>query len=98
VFTADGDRKRLLAVLSQRLLPRKGGGRRVLATELLLNNSAVANLIREGKVQNIYGVVETQARIGMHTMDSCLKGLYLQGVISVDEARRRMKNPQLLSD
>jgi len=86
----------LLAVLSQRLLPRKVGQGRVLATELLLNNAAVANLIREGKIQNIYGVMETQGRIGMYTMDACLKDLYLRGIIERQEARRRMKNPQLL--
>ncbi len=86
----------LLAVLSQRLLPRKGGGRRVLVTELLLNNPAVANLIREDRVQNVYGVMETQAKIGMWTMDAKLKQLYLEGVIERDEAERRMKSPQTL--
>ncbi len=86
----------LLAVLSQRLLPRKGGGRRVLATELMLNNSAIANLIREGKVANIYGVIETQARQGMYTMDANLKDLYLSGFIERGEARRRMRHPQML--
>jgi twitching motility protein PilT len=88
----------LEAVLSQRLLPRKGGGRRVLATELLLNNSAVSNLIREGKIQNIYGVMETQGRIGMYTMDKCLRQLYLDGAVTRDEARRHMKNPQMLDE
>jgi twitching motility protein PilT len=86
----------LLAILSQRLLPRKGGGQRVLATELLCNNSAVANLIREGKTSQIYGVMETQSRQGMYTMDFSLKDLYLRGVVEREEARRRMRNPQLL--
>lgn len=86
----------LLAVLSQRLLPQKGGGRRVLASELMINNGAVANLIREGKVQNIYSVMETHAKEGMHTLDKSLKKLYLQGQIERNEARRRMKNPGLL--
>ena len=86
----------LLAVLSQRLLQRKGGGQRVLATELLLNNPAVANLIRESKTHQIYGAMETEARIGMYTMDSSLKDLYLKGVITRQEATQRMKNPGLL--
>jgi twitching motility protein PilT len=86
----------LLAILSQRLLPRKGGGERVLATELLCNNAAVANLVREGKTQQIYGVMETQARQGMYTMDSSLKDLYLKGVVEREAARRRMRSPQLL--
>jgi twitching motility protein PilT len=86
----------LLSILSQRLLPRKGGGRRVLATELLVNNAATANLIREGKVEQIQGVLETQAKAGMHTLDSSLKDLYLKGLVVRQEARRRMRNPQLL--
>jgi twitching motility protein PilT len=86
----------LSAILSQRLLPRKGGGERVLATELMCNNAAVANLIREGKTQQIYGVMETQARVGMYTMDFNLKDLYLKGLVEREEARRRMRNPQLL--
>jgi twitching motility protein PilT len=86
----------LLAILSQRLLPRKGGGTRVLATELLCNNPAIANLVREGKTTQIYGIMETQAKAGMHTMDSNLKELYLNGVIEREEARRRMRSPQLL--
>jgi twitching motility protein PilT len=86
----------LLAILSQRLVPRKGGGQLVLATELLCNNAAVANLIREGKAQQIYGVMETQARAGMYTMDSSLKDLYLKGVVEREEARRRMRSPHLL--
>ncbi len=86
----------LLAILSQRLVPRKGGGERVLATELLCNNAAVANLVREGKVQQIYGVMETQSRIGMYTMDFNIKDLYLKGIVEREEARRRMRNPTLL--
>jgi len=86
----------LLAVLSQRLLPRKGGGRRVLATELLINNAAIANLIREGKTQNMYGIMETQSKVGMWTMDASVKDLYRKGLIEREEARRRMKNPQML--
>jgi twitching motility protein PilT len=86
----------LQAILSQRLLPRKGGGERVLATELMCNNAAVANLIREGKAQQIYGVMETQARVGMYTMDFNVKDLYLRGLVEREEARRRMRNPQLL--
>jgi Tfp pilus assembly ATPase PilU len=40
--------------------------------------------------------METQAKAGMHTMDSNLKELYLNGVIEREEARRRMRSPQLL--
>jgi len=56
----------LVGVCSQQLLPRPGGGRMV-ATELLIANSAVRNCIREGKTSQIKGVMQTGASLGMHT-------------------------------
>ncbi|MGO8703453.1 MAG: type IV pilus twitching motility protein PilT [Candidatus Brocadiia bacterium] len=87
----------LLAVIAQRLLPRADGKGRVLAIELLLNNAASANLIREGKTFNIYTVLETNASAGMCTMDASLRQLCLQGIVTREEARRRMKNPDQLT-
>ena len=87
----------LLAVAAQRLVPRADGKGRVVAVELLKNNSAAAHLIREGKIHNIYTVMETHAREGMCTMDNALKQLYLKGLITRDEAKRRMRNPQMLT-
>ena len=83
----------LLAVIAQRLLPRADGRGRVVAAEILRNNSASAHLIREGKIHNLYTVMETHARDGMCTMDASLTELYLGGMITRDEARRRMRNP-----
>jgi twitching motility protein PilT len=88
----------MIGVFSQRLLPRKGGGTRVLATELMLNSPAIAHLIREGKIQNIYGIMETQGRAGMWTMDANLKELYYNGLIERSEALRRMKSPKMLNE
>ncbi len=87
----------LLAVVAQRLIPRADGRGRVVAVEILKNTNASAHLIREGKIHNIYTVMETSARDGMVTMDSALKQLYLAGMISRDEARRRMRNPDQLT-
>ena len=86
----------LLAVLTQKLVPRADGSGLALGTELLRNNPAIANLIREGKSQMLAGVLETQARLGMHTMDSSLLDLYRRGVIAREEAARRMEHPQAL--
>ncbi len=86
----------LTAVLSQRLIPTADGKGRVVATELLINTGAVANLIREGKAHAIYSVMETQAKEGMHTLDTSLKNLYLKGRITYEEAKARMKNPATL--
>jgi twitching motility protein PilT len=82
----------LLAIVSQRLLPRADNAGRVLACEVLRNNSAIANLIREGKTHQVYSVVETSVRDGMQTMDRSLKQLYERGLITRDEALMNMRN------
>ena len=86
----------LLVVLAQRLIPRADGKGRAVATELMINNSAVAHLIRDGKTHSIYSVMETHAKEGMHVMDASLKTLYMKGIITYEEAKVRMKNPQAL--
>jgi twitching motility protein PilT len=87
----------LLAVVAQRLLPTADGNGRIVAVEILRNNAASAHLIRDGKIHNIYTVMETHAREGMCTMDAAIKQLYLKGLITRDEARRRMRSPKLLT-
>ncbi|MBI4612107.1 MAG: PilT/PilU family type 4a pilus ATPase [Planctomycetes bacterium] len=86
----------LLAVVSQRLIPRITGDGLAVGVEILVGNAGVRNLIREGKTHQIYSMMETHAKDGMVTMDSALKELYLHGEISHQEASRRMRNPQLL--
>jgi len=86
----------LLAIMSQRLLPRTDGDGRVMAVELLLNTPAVANMIREGKTHQVQGTMETAAKEGMITMDRSLKGLYTEGLISYEEAKAHMRNPREL--
>lgn len=86
----------LLAILSQRLLPRTDVEGRVLAIELLKNTHAVANMIREGKTHQVLSAMETGTKEGMITMDKSIKELYLEGLISYDEARVHMRNPKEL--
>ena len=88
----------LLAIISQRLLPKADDTGRVLACEVLRNNTAIANLIREGKTHQVYSVVETSRRGGMQTLDSSLKSLYQQGLITREEALANMKNPKILDE
>ncbi len=88
----------LLAVLSQRLLPRADGEGRVLACEVLRNNMAVANLIREGKTHQVYSIMETNTKDGMITMDRSVKDLYLEGIISYDDAAGHVRNVRALMD
>jgi twitching motility protein PilT len=86
----------LAGVIAQRLLPRPDGRGRLPAVEILRNTPAVAHLIRDGKTHQIYAIMETHAREGMRTMDAALKELYLRGMVTYEEARQRMRNPQLL--
>lgn len=86
----------LLAVISQRLLPRADKTGRIVAVEVMRNIVAVANLIREGKIHNVYTVMETQSKEGMQTMDSSVKSLYLKGLITYEEAKQRMRDPKML--
>lgn len=85
----------LRCIISQRLLPRIGGGR-VAAREVLINTSAVAHLIREQKIEHVASVVQTGANIGMVTMDTSLALLYRGGQIRKEDATAFMQQPSLL--
>jgi len=87
----------LSAVISQRLLPKQGGGR-VAAREILLNNSAVSNLIREGKIPQIKSVIETGAMSGMITLDKSIRHLYQEGLISREDAVAQMEDASILEE
>jgi pilus retraction protein PilT len=73
----------LAAVVSQRLLPRKGSeGGRIAAFEVLLGSIAVRAMIREKKTHQLLGLMETASREGMITMERALKKLYEAGAIT----------------
>ncbi|WP_040287207.1 type IV pilus twitching motility protein PilT [Sporosarcina koreensis] len=76
----------LTAVLSQRLLPTSDRQGRRAATELMINNPAVANLIRSEKVHQIPNVIQTNRAAGMHMMNTSVKELLDKGLISYDTA------------
>ncbi len=82
----------LLGVFSMRLLPSLRGGR-VPAYELLINNDAVANLIREGRTHEIDSVIETHRAEGMMTMNQSLADLVAAGHTTLDDAIRFSFNP-----
>ena len=84
----------LAAVISQRLLPKIGGGR-VAARELLIRNSAVANLIREGKISQIKSVMQMEGKNGMITLDKHLKELYKEGLITKEVATLYADDPAM---
>lgn len=78
----------LRAVISQRLVPRADGKGRVPAIEILICTTAVSNMIRENKTFQLPSIMQTGASLGMVTLDSSLKALFDQGIISKEQARR----------
>lgn len=76
----------LMAICSQRLVPSIGGGR-VAAAEILVANSAVRNIIREGKTHQLEAVIQTGAEHGMQSMDRTLANLVHAGTITYEDAR-----------
>jgi len=72
----------LVGVLCQTLIPKANEAGRVAAVEVMLANSAVRNLIREGKIYQLSNVIRTHAQLGMELLDHCLGRLYRQGLIS----------------
>ncbi len=84
----------LRGVLCQRLLPGTEGGL-VLASEILVGNAAVSNLIREGKTQGLRNVMETGLRDGMCLMENVIIELYQRGRISAATARAQTNSRAL---
>jgi twitching motility protein PilT len=85
----------LLGIASQRLLPRVQGGR-VLASEIMIANSAVRSLIREGKTHQIPNLIQTSAAEGMMGLDKSLAELVSRGEVSIDDALAWSLDPKTL--
>ena len=83
----------LEAVISQTLLKRVNGGR-VAAHEIMIGTPAIRNLIREGKVAQMYSAIQTGGALGMQTLDQCLAEMVQKNVISRDIAREQAKMPE----
>ena len=81
----------LNAVISQVLCKRKDGAGRVAAYEVMIGTPAVRNLIREGKVAQLYSVMQTGRSVGMQTLDQSLAALVQQGLIDAQQAQAHMK-------
>ena len=71
----------LQGIISQRLFPRKDGTGRIAATELLMNNPSIANLIRNEKIHQIQNVLQTSRQQGMHTLEMSIQSLLNAGKI-----------------
>ncbi|RME70839.1 MAG: type IV pilus twitching motility protein PilT, partial [Verrucomicrobia bacterium] len=75
----------LVAVISQTLCKRIGGGR-IAAFELMITTSSIAQLIRDNKTYRINSDIQTGANLGMITLDAHLQSLYNRDLITADEA------------
>jgi twitching motility protein PilT len=77
----------LAGIVSQRLVPKIGGGR-VPAVEVLLQNDAVENLIREGQTHQIVNVLETSVEEGMQSINRSLAGLVKKNLVDIGDAEK----------
>ena len=82
----------LQGVIAQRLLKKPQGGR-AAAYEIMIGTLAIRNLIREAKVPQIYGMIQTGREAGMMTMDQSLEGLVSQGIVDRETARSLAVDP-----
>lgn len=85
----------MVAIVSQRLIPRVDGGR-VPATEIMIVNAAIRNLIRENKAHQIDLVIETSLRDGMITLNRSLANLVRKRVVTIEQAEVYSLNPSEL--
>lgn len=81
----------ILGIISRRLLPKKGGGM-INAVELMMANTAIRNLIREGKIHQIGMVIETSSDIGMLSLNHSLANLVNQGLVEAIDAEAQSTN------
>jgi twitching motility protein PilT len=88
----------LRTVISQRLLPRAGGGRRVAAYEILHVTPAVAHVIRDGRTHQIPSQLQTGRREGMIDLDARLDEMLAAGLITRETALRHAKNRKRFGD
>jgi twitching motility protein PilT len=89
----------LEGIMCQSLLPRASGKGRALAAEVLLPTPAIRNLIREDKIHQIYGMMQTgQAKHGMMTFNQSLANLYFKRAITMQTALARSSNPEELQE
>jgi twitching motility protein PilT len=84
----------LKIIVSQVLLRRADAPGRIAAREILLMNSSISNLIREGKLHQINNVIASSLADGMVLMDDSLLELHSQGVIRTADAALRMQDPE----
>ncbi len=87
----------LRAVIAQTLMKTKDGKGRVAAHEIMVATPAIRNLIRENKVAQMQSSIQTGQSAGMQTLDQCLQDLVRRGVVSLEAARSKAANPDMIN-
>ena len=85
----------LVAIVAQKLIQNKDGNGRVPASEIMIANPAVRNLIREDKIYQIPSLIQSGGQEGMHTLDQDLQRLLSQGLIEREDALQIAEDPEL---
>lgn len=89
----------LEGIICQTLLPRSNGKGRALAMEIMVPNSGIRNLIREDKIHQIYGMMQTgQGKYGMQTFNQSLAALYFKRLVTLQVVLARSSNPDELQE
>lgn len=87
----------LESVISQQLIPTANGKGRVAAFEVMHANSAIRNMIREGKSHQIMSMIQTNKKLGMQTMDDAIFDLYSRRIINSEKAISFAQDPVSMS-
>ncbi len=82
----------LEGILCQTLIPKAKGSGRVMAMEMMPVSSAIRNIIREGKTHQIPNAIQAGGSLGMMSLDMSLRNLYLQGLITYEDAISKATN------
>ena len=85
----------LRGVVSQQLLPTKHKPGRIAALEIMINTAAVANLIRQGKLDQLETAMQAGGNVGMQTMDAALMDLVDRAFVSGSEAYKQATNKNM---
>jgi twitching motility protein PilT len=88
----------LEGVITQQLIPKKGGGGRRMVSEVMVCTPAIRATIRDDKIHQIYGLMQAGQKYGMQTMNQGLFNAIVQGDVSTDEGLRRSTDPAELQN
>jgi twitching motility protein PilT len=85
----------LQAVVAQQLMKKADGRGRCAANEILIGTSALASIVREGKISQIHSLIQSNTRNGMQTIDQHLQQLVEQGMVTREAALEKAENKEL---